>query len=318
MSSRWWLALVGVLAIVAPSAPAQAQPSDARQLDAARALANAGLDLFNAGRHEEALERFRGAERIHHAPPHVLYIARSLLALGRLVEARDAYRSLAEETIDPGAPPVFASARQEAIEELEELRPRIAHVTIEVEGEGASLAIDGRPVTAAPGQPFDVDPGDHRVTASKAGMEDQEQNLSLGEGESTTLRFAIPDGAISPEDDGGDAATSGGSSLVGPIVLLSVGGAGLILGGVMGGLAFGKRNALEAACPNPASCPIENRDLEDDGRTFGHVSTAGFVVGGVAAAAGLTWLLLALPDDESSTAVRPYASPWGAGVVGRF
>ncbi|HHH29836.1 MAG TPA: hypothetical protein ENK57_16030 [Polyangiaceae bacterium] len=312
MPWRSILVLVAACSLVARVSPAAAQSGQATQLDAARALANAGLELFKGGRYQQALERFQSAERIHHAPPHVLYIARSLVKLGRLVEAVDAYRSLAEERIDPGAPKVFEAARADARVELERVVPRVAALTVEVVGEGVTVQLDGRAIPVVRGQPIDLDPGEHHVTATKPGMKAQERIVRVGEGETATVRFELP---VSPIESPEPAPPP---SLVGPVVLIAVGGAGLALGGVMGGLALGKRNALDDACPDPSACAADNRALEEDGRTFGHVATAGFVVGGVAAAAGVAWLLLALSEDDEAVAVLPYAAPGRVGVVGRF
>src|SRR6185503_12180093 len=97
-ASALW-ALLGVLA-VAPDAFAQ---TDQQRADA-RAAATDGAVAFQASRWAEALDLFQRAESLVHAPPHVLYIARSQVKLGHLVEAREAYRKLTSETLAPTAP----------------------------------------------------------------------------------------------------------------------------------------------------------------------------------------------------------------------
>src|SRR5687767_4640019 len=78
-----------------------------RDRAAARAAADAGADAFEKNDYPQALELFSRAERLYHAPPHLLFIARSLEKLGRLVEAREAYLKLAAEKLPASAPNAF-------------------------------------------------------------------------------------------------------------------------------------------------------------------------------------------------------------------
>src|SRR6185369_1760196 len=79
--------------ITAP--PAQAQTKE--QKAGARAAADAGGDAFDAGKYAEAADLFERAERLLHAPPHLLYAARAHAKLGHVVEARELYLTLTRE-----------------------------------------------------------------------------------------------------------------------------------------------------------------------------------------------------------------------------
>src|SRR5881394_718863 len=91
--------------------PAAAQ-DQSKEVDAARALASAGRELFEKGEYDKALQRFQGAEAIFHAPPHLLFIARSQQKLGHLTAARDVYKKLIGEKLPSSAPEVFFTMQQ--------------------------------------------------------------------------------------------------------------------------------------------------------------------------------------------------------------
>ncbi len=80
-----WAALIGLF--LATNATAQTDSERA----SARAAAIAGGEAFQAGDFKRSLDLFRRAESLPHSPVHELYAARSLVRLGRLVEAREQY-----------------------------------------------------------------------------------------------------------------------------------------------------------------------------------------------------------------------------------
>jgi hypothetical protein len=293
------------VALLAPAAGAQ--PS--KQRDAARALADAGYELYTQEDWAGAYDRFENAEDIFHAPPHVLYMARAKAKLGELLAARDLYARLADEKLGADAPPAFHDAKRDAQKELDALARTIPTLTVDVEAPAEAsvrLTIDGRP--AAPGSAVLLDPGKHTVAAEIEGAprEQREVTLEAGAAERVAIVFASS-AAADGDDDGGASSEPPGA--IGPAALMSIGGVGLVIGGVTGGLALGKAGELKDACPARTGCPAENRDLEDSARTLGITSTVAFVVGGVAVGAGLTWLVVELAGGSSTdeTAVVPTA-----------
>jgi tetratricopeptide (TPR) repeat protein len=95
--------------------------------------------------------------------------------------------------------------------------------------------------------------------------------------------------------------------------LLGTGGAVLIGGGVLGGLALGRANALEG------QHTFEERD---DTATRGRGMALGadimFGVGGALAAAGLVMVLVSLkrkPSETARAAISPWAGPRGTGMT---
>lgn len=127
----WWLfGLVGTLLSVPDFAAAQETPKPessaptvasegsaaqgssaapdvlAAQKKLARDLAWAGVDLFNAGRFQEASEKFAAAYAIQRVPTVGLWSARALREQGKLVESSERYVETLLTPKDPAAPEV--------------------------------------------------------------------------------------------------------------------------------------------------------------------------------------------------------------------
>lgn len=137
--------------------------------------------------------------------------------------------------------------------------------------DGTSAAIGGAPIT--------VDPGHHQVTVTD---EDGTRTLdvSVGAGELRTVTAAN-----TPH-----AGPSGW--LVGGIVALGVGGAGLVGAAVTGGLWLGEKSTVDERCPTRPCDDDVARDAADRAGTLATANVVSWVVAGVGAAAGTTFLVL--------------------------
>jgi hypothetical protein len=263
-----------------------------RERELARKHANAGYESFSAGDYATALAHFKDAEDTVHAPPHLLFMARALDKLGRLLEARDTYRRLVDERLPRGTPAAFRDAQKTAQQELLGVEGRIPKLKLLVEGAplaAARVSLDGQAVAAERlGEPIALDPGKHQARAEADGMTAAEQLLDLQAGAGTLevklvlVKVAPPPPPPPPPED---------TTLSAPgFVLLGLGVAGLAAGAITGGLALGRASELRDRCPaNP--CPTEYQSLSDKANTLATVSTVSFAVGGAAAAAGVVWLL---------------------------
>jgi hypothetical protein len=126
-----------------------------------------------------------------------------------------------------------------------------------------------------------------------------------------------------PGPDGGDTPAEPSSGGLSPLVWVGfgVGAAGLLVGGITGGIAAGKASDLKDRCPDNACPREETEDDYDSTYTMAHVSTVGFVVGGAGAALGLVALFALSGDDEADTAtitVQPSVGLGSLGITGRF
>ena len=188
------------------ASPSFAGAESDRDRAAARSAADAGADAFDQGQYERAIELFGRAEQLVHAPPHLLFMARSLAKLGRLVEAHEAYLKVVSEQLPADAPKAFKSAHVEAEDEIGGVEARLAHVTVTVRGRGAATAalrIDQADVPAAEqGIPIPMDPGAHVFSARTGELQSDERTVTLREGGKAsvelTLRYAAASNSATP------------------------------------------------------------------------------------------------------------------------
>jgi hypothetical protein len=161
----------------------------------ARELAADGIKKFKAGNPRGALKSLQKAQALYDAPIHLVYIARAQTQLGMLVEAAESYRSLARVQLGPDAPDVFKKAQREGHDELLELEPRIARLTIDIDPEeppGLTVTVDGDAVNnASLSVARPTNPGKHQIQVSASGYEDSTQEVELGEGGEATVDFSL-------------------------------------------------------------------------------------------------------------------------------
>ncbi|MBW2456300.1 MAG: hypothetical protein JRI68_17405 [Deltaproteobacteria bacterium] len=327
-SSLAGILLAGLIAAASLSTTAAARPTY-QQKQEARANANAGLKAFKVGDWSLALERFGMAEEIIHAPPHLLYMARASTKLGEMLAARELYQRVIDEELPKRRPPkAFAKAQADAKAELEALEEQIPRLSIEVSGppsEAVALTLNGESVEADSGE-MDLNPGEYTVVARADEHQEARQTLNLEAGQRETMTLTLEPVPVElpppPEEP----------LPIIPIALIGGGALGIGVGIVTGAMALDSAAELRDTCPqNP--CPTEHESLADDANTLATVSTVGFVVGGVAVAAGGAWLIWDLviepeadgepmEDMEEEQAagweLRPVFGPGYAGVTGRF
>ncbi len=331
--------LVAASTVSAPLwASAQASKSDADRATA-RALAHEGYDAQKQGRYALAADRFERAEALVDAPTLLLGLARAQVGLGKLVEANESYRRILRDPLAPGAPAAFVKAVEDARREAPGVAARLAWVTLDVRGPATPrVLLDDLAVSAAAlGVPLACNPGTHTVKASAEGALAGEQTFAVDEGAKETISLTLqksPEelvaavaspGAVRPEqtpdvpggvDAEGPPAPSGRSHSFqkgAGITALSIGAAGLVVGGVSGVLALQRRASLNDSCPD-GHCAAQYAGQVDTYRTLANISTAATIAGATGVAAGAI-LLLTVPR---STSVNVYAGALSAGIAGRF
>ncbi len=215
IASRSLLGLGTLLAVtaLAPSVFAQSAADKAT----ARQLATEGIQLYRDKSYDKALEKLNRAESLYDAPPHLLYIARSYVALGQLVEGAEAYRRLVRAELPAGSPAAFATAVGEGEKELSELEPRIPSLKIDVAPSDASdltVTVDGKPFNvAALGVERPTNPGKHVIEARARGYTVQTKEVELAESKSDAIAFALVADPNAPQLAPSGAATVGDSGV---------------------------------------------------------------------------------------------------------
>ena len=352
------LAVCALLALSTTTAWAQApSPED---MASARVLGTEGVRLADAGDCTSAIVKLEAAERLYHAPTTLERLGECQVTLGKIVAGSESLNRVVRESLAANAPPAFYAAQQRASQALSAAERRIGTLRLHVEGApGASVmvTVDGASVPSAL---FDAsrptDPGIHEVRASAQGYRATTTTVRVPEGSeaAVTLRLepdpnataVAPVPATPPVESSASppspppaasampppaprseevAVSSGGGAGRGiAYVLLGVGGAGVVVGSVFGGLAFGTKSSLDSACPIKTSCPASSQGDIDALATRATVSSIGFGVGVAGILVG--GILLATSHGEAPPAAAPPRgaqwSPWlglgAAGVRGTF
>lgn len=338
-----------VLSAGAPSL-AQTQQASASDMANARALGVEGVRLADRGDCTTAIDRLWRAETLYHAPTILGRLGECQVNLGKIVAGTETLQRVVREPMGPESPPAFLAARDRAQKVLDAALPKIGKLRIHVDNPqapGLVVTVDGETVPLAG---LDVerltDPGAHQVQAAAPGYLTATSPVSLMEGGSAQVSLALtPAPAAGPSPGSAVPARTpapapspawsteaappakdqgGGSSKVGPIVLLATGGAGIVLGAIFGGLSLSKKSSLDGACHPKNDCPPSSQSDIDALNTDATIATVGFIAGGVAAAAGGIWLIAGSGSKRSEAAhpgrvvVRPWVGATSAGVSGVF
>ncbi len=331
---RTSLLFCAVLLAGARSLAAPHVGDDPNRSAAARALAIEGRDAFNAGDYARAIDCFERAHALVPAPTLVVYEARALARLGRLVEASNAYARVAHSSLEEDSPAQFRRAVREAEVEHAQLLPRVPRFIVVVNAAAAdrdlTLTADGQPLSRdAIGRETLADPGKHRGSARSSSGTEALREFSLKEGETkrVELSFDSPRAAPAvgrPVADPRDAGPTGSRHVelqrTMGFIALGVGALGVGTGVVTGLLAASERDDAAARCPNRICTEgSEGESALDSFRALRTVSTTGYVVGAVGIATGVTFLVLSSGKPARTTqAVRLWLGAGAAGVRGAF
>jgi hypothetical protein len=337
-------AVTALFSLALVAAPHVASAQSEEELAGARAAATQGLDAFNAGNYEKALDMMGRAQALVHSPIHLYYMAKSYEKLNQLVKARENYLKVVREKLGTDASPSLRKVQQDAKAELAALDPRIPVLTVTVTGEGAAGAravMNGKDIP----QPLigvarPVDPGEHKLQAIADGYESEVVTVTLAEGAKQEVVLELKPSArrASPAADEPASDSSAAVELTtpGPDMGAKPGSSGLRTAsyvsfgvGVVGlgaGTWFlldrmGKKSDIDSICSG--GCPEDRRSeiqsLEDDAASAGTLAVVGYSLGAVGIGAGIALYVMSA-DAPASTGlvVRPYVGFNSAGVVGRF
>ncbi|HEV8549542.1 MAG TPA: hypothetical protein VGQ57_10955, partial [Polyangiaceae bacterium] len=300
---------LGVVLTFSVAAPAAAQENQAENVAAARSLGIEGVQLAEAGKCPEAIEKLLRAEALYHAPTILGRLGECQVNVGQIVMGTENLNRVVREQLPANAPKAFKDAQARAQKALDAALPRIGHLTVIVEPKEAKIAVTVSGVSvpsALVGVERPTDPGKHEVVASAPGYLTQQTTIDLAEAgrETVTLRLPIDpnapkEGAIAPV-----AATTTtpppqpppetppphGNQNIRTLsyVLIGVGAVGVATGSITGAMALSKKGDLD--CPQN-HCSGSEADALDSAKSVALVSTISFAVGIPAAVAGTVLLL---------------------------
>jgi hypothetical protein len=298
----------GALAPQAMAAGKSVDTATDEERAAASEMYRRANSAFAEGRLDDALQGFKDSYDIVASPNSHLMVAKTLLKIGRKVEAHETLNEViagaeAAAQLDPKY-----EAAAEAARDLQALiRPELGLLkivgTAASASPGASLIVNGREIPPERwSDPVLVEAGSVIVT-----LAGQIRDVSVPPGGEATADFTPAAPPPEPEPPVESTEYEGPDRMLLAIIGGGVGAAGLISFAIFGGLALGKFNDLEDSCPDRV-CVEDRQDDIDSGHTFqvvANVSLGVAFVGLVVGGTFLTWALIDDDEGQEQSAVRP-------------
>src|SRR5450432_3522246 len=144
-ADRHALAVLCAGLVLSVASPSRAD-DQAENTAAARTLGVQGVQLADAGKCPEAIEKLQRAESLHHAPTILGRLGECQVAVGQVVEGTENLNAVVREPLAPNAPKVFHDAQDRAQKVLASATPKIAHLVIRITPAEAkaSVAVGGK------------------------------------------------------------------------------------------------------------------------------------------------------------------------------
>jgi hypothetical protein len=292
--------------------PAVGPAGDAATAEA-KELFTRGSDLFQARKYAEALDALRASAKRVPSPNSGLMIARCLRELGRPVEALDMFTSVegdARRRVADGEQKYWRTATSAATEAAL-VRAGLGSLRVRVQepGAGVDLTVDDVP-TPIPADGVAVvwhTPGSARVVVRRTGSPDQKQAVNVPSGGEVQMEFGASASPPVPptvtQAPSPSLAPSGGApSWVKPAIWAS--GAVTVAGfAVFTGFGLASQseyNSLSSKCGSTGCTSAADRASASTGKQNQAIANVGVVVGSIAAASTLTFVVIALTSRTAS------------------
>jgi hypothetical protein len=304
---------------------ARAEPTPAEK-ETARGLMSYARSLRDEGDLRGALRYFQAADAIMHVPTTSLEVAKTQVALGSYLEARESLRRVLLSEAKPDEPVPFRDARAAAEDLDAQLDRFIGAIKIQVTGTppGAKVAIqvdDSVVPEVAATLPFKVNPGRHSVVVTAGSARASEwTDVPQGGATTVTLTLAPTTGATGAAAPAHKEVRSNGLPTLAYAGFVA-GGAALLLGGVTGELSIASKSSAEEGCVD-RRCPPAVWGKLDTAQTLATVSNVSFAIAVLGAGVGVGALLFQRSDRTDTTAatatVRVVPTLGGVAATGRF
>jgi hypothetical protein len=182
-----WVAAACLLAAVLATVTAHAEPPSADDVEAARTHYRLGVQLYGERKYEEALVELQRASAL--APTFRLFYDIGLVQR-QLGDAAGALRSFGEY-LDVGVD-LPAARRAEVLRAIAELTLKVATVTVTSTVTGTEISDNDRVVGKTPlAGPLHVNPGPHRISASKEGYHSVTRSIDVSGGDRADVPFSL-------------------------------------------------------------------------------------------------------------------------------
>ncbi len=269
---------------------------------------------------KEAEEKFRAVIELRSAPKALVALAFAVSKQGRLLEAKRLYEQAKEDAVAAK----LKADTEVAEQSLRELLLRIPSIVLKVgtQADGLSVLVDGKPPELQ-FDAMDVEPGEHKISATAPGYQPFEETVKLSEGERKQVKVVLE---LEKPKEAPKPKSSIGFPPIGSFVLVGV----AIGAGVTSVLLIRQGREQEQkvrdTCGGTQQCPAALKPEADEAATKIIVGDVLIGVGSAAlVGAGVWWLLSGRKSDPSPSASagsRVMAAPvrGGAwmGVESRF
>jgi hypothetical protein len=294
--------VLGCALLIAPCARA----ADDSINEEARKHFSAGVNLLqdpDGARYEDAYREFEAAYSASLSPKILGNIGYCALKLERDGEAISAYTRYLQEVRD-----VDPAEAAQISRDVATLRAGLVRVTVTVDSPDASIVDKRLPVrgesitnlynTANGKADLGLRPGHHIIEVKAHGETTDRWEFDAKPSATLSRAFTTKTAAEAPRRS---------SSHTVPWIVIGVGGATLVAGGILGAMTLGKVTTISNNCPNN-QCPPEStyalKPAQEDARRFIRITDTLLIGGGVVTVAGL-WLYVAMGGSESP---RPAAA----------
>jgi hypothetical protein len=268
-----------------PSAAATAQ---------ARKAYKKGQQYFDAGEYQNAEAAFRKAYAAVPNPVVLLSVGECQKRTGKYAEAVSTFERYLKGKLD-------AKERAEVENKIEEIKSMPATLAVTTDPQGAKISIDGSDSGKVSPAEVEMAPGEHTVELSLETGETVTKTVQADFGARHELIVEIgAESLFDPFHTGSDGASvynaepeakedeNTARSSVAPWIVMSVGGAALLVGTVLGAMALSEESDFDE---NPTT------DSADTGERLALFADVAFGVGAVTVVTGLV-LLLTEEDPE--------------------
>lgn len=305
--------------------------------ETARTLMDDGDKKRDAGDLKGALASYEKADVLMKVPTTGIEVARTQIALGMLLEARETLNRIVKSPVKPGEPAPFTAARKQAEQLNADLASRIPSVLVvpanAEPGQPVAISVDGEEIPAAAATvPRKINPGDH-VAVAKSGALEKKVEFTIAEKENKTVDVDLKD---QPPPPPAPVVVAPPKPAMSKGKLLMFGGFGLAavgigVGAVTGIMSISKTSDIKDNHCVGDKCTPDQADAIDSAKTLGNISTVAFIVGGVGVGAGVVGLLLMNKESKEKPAeappppaafrptnLRAVLGPSYAGIAGAF
>ncbi len=313
-------ALISLLALQMPGA-AHAQPAKKEgRLAVAHTLYEQATLAMDSKDYENACPKLEEVVRL--VPEGLgakMTLAECYEAMGKLATAWSHYATLEQAAGAAGQ----KERSQKAAARAAALKPKLATLTIDVPQVAYSLpklSVQRDEIDLGEAQwgvSIPIDAGEHVITASAPGYLPYQRTQTISDGEQIKVLIALtPVGQsdsisiATPEPIPEDSKTIRPWQKPLSIAFMALGGAGLVAGGILGGLTISRYNASvrDNHCDINNACDSTGLEFRNQAIAMGNGSTAAFIAGGVLSAAGVILLFTAPSSATTQASARPRIS----------